>query len=41
MRPDDDAAIARRLTMEIFRMLRGETEQTATGFGGAINYPTS
>ena len=34
MKPGDDGrAIANRLTMEIYRMLRGETAQTATGFG--------
>jgi hypothetical protein len=42
MKPGDDArAIASRLTLEIYRMLRGETAQTATGFGRAISYPTS
>jgi hypothetical protein len=42
MRDGDDAgAIAKRLTMEIYRMLRGETAQTATGFGRALNYPKS
>jgi hypothetical protein len=42
MQPGDDApAIAKRLTMKIYRMLRGETAQTATGFGRVLNYPAS
>jgi hypothetical protein len=42
MRLGDDArAIAGRLTMEIYRMLRGETAQAATGFNRAISYPAS
>jgi hypothetical protein len=37
--PGEDArAIASRLTIEIYRMLRGGT---APGFGGPINYPKS
>jgi hypothetical protein len=40
MRDGDDAgAIAKRLTMEIYRMLRGEAVQSATGFNRAISYP--
>jgi hypothetical protein len=38
---EDDRQIASRLTREIYHMLRGETAATATGFGRAINYPTS
>jgi hypothetical protein len=38
---DDPAAIAKRLTMEIYRMLRGETAPTVTGFGRALNCPAS
>jgi hypothetical protein len=34
-------AIAKRLTMEIYRMLRGEITQTATGFGRSLSYPAS
>ena len=42
MRPGDEApAIAKRLTLEIYRMLRGETAQTATGFNRAISYRAS
>jgi hypothetical protein len=35
---DDASAIAKRLTMEIYRMLRGETLQSATGFNRRIEY---
>jgi hypothetical protein len=38
---DDPAAIAKRLTMEIYRTLRGETAPTVTGFGRALNCPAS
>jgi hypothetical protein len=38
---DDPAAIAKRLTMEIYRMLRGEIAPTVTGFGRALNCPAS
>jgi hypothetical protein len=39
MRDGDDAgAIAKRLTMEIYRMLRGEAVQSATGLNRAISY---
>jgi hypothetical protein len=38
---DDAGAIARRLTMEIYRMLRGETAPSVSGFGRAIDYPRS
>jgi hypothetical protein len=38
---DDARAIAKQRTMKIYRMLRSETPQTATGFGRAINYPAS
>jgi hypothetical protein len=42
MQLDDDATvIAKRLTMKIYRMLRGETAPTVTGFGRTLNYPTS
>jgi hypothetical protein len=40
MRDGDDApAIAKRLTMEVYRMLRGETAPTATEFDRAISHP--
>jgi hypothetical protein len=40
MQPGEDAeVIAKRLTLEIYRMLRGETAAPATGFGRALNYP--
>ncbi len=38
---DDAPAIAKQLTMEISRMLRGETAATATGFNCAISYAPS
>jgi hypothetical protein len=38
---DDARAIANRLTLEIYHMLRGETAQSATGFNRAISYPAS
>jgi hypothetical protein len=42
MRDGDDApAIAKRLTMEVYRMLRGEIAPTATEFDRAISYPLS
>jgi hypothetical protein len=42
MKPGEDALpIASRLTLQIYYMLRGETAQTATGFGRTINYPAS
>jgi hypothetical protein len=42
MHPAEDARIvACRLTLEIYRILRGETAATATGFGRKINYPRS
>ena len=36
---DDAKAIAKRLTLEIFRMLGGDA--TATGFNRSLNYPAS
>ena len=38
---DDARAIASRLTLEIYHMLRGETAATATGFNRPINYQPS
>ena len=39
MRLGDEAqAIAEQLTLEIYRMLRGKTAQTAAGFNRPINY---
>jgi hypothetical protein len=38
---EDAAAIAQRLTMRIYRMLRGEGEWAVAGFGRAISYPAS
>jgi len=42
MRDADDApAIAKRLTREVCRMLRGETAPTVTEFNRATGYPPS
>jgi hypothetical protein len=38
---DDAPAVAKRLTMGIYRMLRGETAPTVSGFGRALDYPRS
>jgi hypothetical protein len=38
---DDARAIASRLTMKVYRMLRGETTQAATGFNRPLNYQPS
>jgi hypothetical protein len=39
---DDAAAVARRLKMEIYRMLRGENSPgTVKGFGRQFDYPKS
>jgi hypothetical protein len=42
IKPGEEAgAIANRLTLQIYCMLRGEPAQTATGFGRSLSYPAS